>query len=223
MSTARAVEMSLFPEHAPNKPVGPILPSVFTGSNADLMLAVAPYYLTGSVCDVTYGEGKWWERYRPDRLVAHDLVKLDGVDFRDLPEADDTYDTVCFDPPYVTSGTASLDPGPRTFRERYGIDRESAYGGEDELRQLIAGGLAEACRVSSRWVLVKCMEFTSSRRFHDMPTDVVGFARACGWEVWDRIVHHTGSGPGGHNIFTPVRARRHHSYLIVFTPTGGAA
>ena len=34
----------------------------------------------------------------------------------------------------------------------------------------------------------------------------------------DLIVHHTGSGPGGHNIFTPKRARRHHSYLLVFTP-----
>ena len=32
----------------------------------------------------------------------------------------------------------------------------------------------------------------------------------------DVIVHYTGSGPGGHNIFDIKRARRHHSYLLVF-------
>ncbi len=69
----RHVEQSLFPHIQPDKPVGPILPSVFTGSNADLMLAVSPFYLTGSVMDCTYGEGRWWDRYRPEGLTYHDV------------------------------------------------------------------------------------------------------------------------------------------------------
>jgi hypothetical protein len=65
VTRARAVAHSLFPDLQPDKPVGPILPSVFTGTNADLIAAVAPFYLRGHVLDCTYGKGKWWNRFRP--------------------------------------------------------------------------------------------------------------------------------------------------------------
>ena len=96
MSAQRHVEQSLFPDIKPDRPVGYIVPSVFVGSNAELIAAVAPMYLTGSVMDCTHGEGKWWTLFRPDPFVAHDLHKLDGVDFTDLPESAETYDAVCF-------------------------------------------------------------------------------------------------------------------------------
>ena len=225
MNTTRIVEPSLFPELKPDKPTGKILPSVFVGSNADLMAAVAPYYLTGSVMDCTYGEGAWWTKFRPTSLVAHDKFKIDGVDFTDLPEADDTYDTVCFDPPYVISGTASSNRLGPDFQDRYGIGIENLkLKASDTMtfEGMIAGGLTEAIRVSRCWVLVKCMEFSqgnhvpAARNFHDIPHLVTTVALAAGCLKHDQIVHHTGSGPGGHNIFIPKRARRHHSYLIVF-------
>ena len=218
MTKVRFVEQSLFPDLKADRPVGPILPSVFVGSNADLMAAVAPYYLTGSVCDLTYGEGKWWDRFRPSPFVAHDKFKLDGVDFTALPEADDTYDTVCFDPPYVASGGESATLGD--FQHAYGIGGFRIDGGNKGLGDLIQAGLSEAVRVSRRWVLVKCMEFAqgggSTNDFRDIPFEVSVGAVALGCHKYDQIVHHTGSGPGGHNIFNPKRARRHHSYLIVF-------
>ena len=40
------------------RPLGPVLQSVFTGTNAELMRAVAPLYLTGSVLDVDLW---WWQ------------------------------------------------------------------------------------------------------------------------------------------------------------------
>lgn len=213
----------MFPDIAPDRPVGKILPSVFTGTNADLVAAVADLYLAGSVCDVTYGEGAWWTRYQPDRLVAHDLHKLDGVNFTALPEADDTYDAVCYDPPYVLSGgesSAALDDGVG-FQQRYGIgigrlEHNSARAFETLLR----GGLQECARVSRRYVLVKCMEFAQGGGqdggFRDVPFLMRTWAHDLGMRTHDVIVHHTGSGPGGHNIFIPKRARRHHSYLLVF-------
>ena len=227
MTTARWVEQSMFPDMRPDKPVGPILPSVFVGSNADLMAAVAPYYLTGSVMDCTYGDGKWWERFQPAEFVAHDKFKGDGVDFTALPEADGTYDTVCFDPPYTISGTSSDRLGP-DFHDRYGIGMENLQypttaKGTAGFEQMILAGLAETCRVARQWVLVKCMEFSqgnhvpAARSFHDIPHLVTSRALELGMLKHDQIVHHTGSGPGSHNIFVPKRARRHHSYLLVFT------
>ena len=214
----RAVEMSLFPDVKPDRPVGPILPSVFTGTNADLMVAIAPFYLSGSVCDLTYGEGKWWDRFRPEPFVAHDKFKLDGVDFTDLPEPDNTYDTVCFDPPYVMSGGESKTLAD--FQGAYGIGGAKIDGGNKALGDLISRGVAEAVRVSRCWVIVKCMEFAQgggkSADFRDIPHEVTVKALSLGCWKHDQIVHHAGSGPGGHNIFDPKRARRHHSYLLVF-------
>lgn len=217
----RDVALSMFPDIVAEKATGPILKSVFRGTNADLMAAVAPMYLTGSVLDVTYGNGAtaggWWRRFTPNPFAFHDLA-LDGVDFRALPEADGSADTVCFDPPYVPSGGASTTGPAAQFRTRFGIDRTTHYGREDEAVALITDGVTEACRVASQFVLAKAMEFVSSHQFHDAPTEVITTARALGWVLHDRIVHDTGTGPGGHNIFTVKRARRAHSYLLVFTP-----
>lgn len=230
MTATRAVQSSLWPEIQPDKPIGPIPPSVITGTNADLIATIAPLYLTGSVLDVTYGEGKWWDRFTPDPFAYHDLHKVDGVDFRALPEADESFDTVCYDPPYVISGTASSDRLGPDFQNRYGIgldnlpEMRNTGDGTTAFEQLIIDGLVECLRVARRFVLVKCMEFSQGnhvpqcRSFHDIPFLVTATARRAGWWKHDQIVHHTGPGPGGHNIFEIKRARRHHSYLIVLAP-----
>jgi hypothetical protein len=53
--TARPVQLSIV--EGMERPVGPIPASVQTGTNSDLIAAIAPLYLTGSVLNVTYGEG----------------------------------------------------------------------------------------------------------------------------------------------------------------------
>lgn len=213
MTTARPVQASLLPDLVPDRPTGRILPSVIAGTNADLIAAVAALYLTGTVCDVTYGEGGWWTKLRPDQLVAHDIdpTKGDGVDFTALPEPDNTYDAVTFDPPYIPQGGYDTSTA-RVFADRFGLTSRS----RSDLWALIDAGLGECARVSRRWVLVKCMDFVNGGAFHLGHLRVIDLAAAHGLRVHDLIVHHTGSGPGGHNIFTPLRARRHHSYLIVF-------
>jgi hypothetical protein len=221
VSTTRVVEQSLFPDLKPDKPTGTILPSVFVGSNADLMAAVAPYYLTGSVMDCTYGEGAWWSKHRPVGLVAHDKFKVDGVDFTDLPEPDNTYDTVCFDPPYVISGGESSVNLAGSFQVDYGIGSgRLEHNSGNKFEAMLRAGLTETARVSRRFVLVKCMEFAqgggADGGFRDVPYLMRRWGDDIGLKSYDVIVHHTGSGPGGHNIFVPKRARRHHSYLLVF-------
>lgn len=213
MTVQRPVQTSFM--EGMDRPVGPILTSVFQGSNADLMAAVEGMYLGGDVLDMTYGEGKWWERIRPAGLVGHDL-KTDGVDFTNLPHDDGSFDAVCFDPPYVLSGgkpSGALADGE--FQNRYGIGIANGVTGWAGLVELVTAGLTEACRVSRGFVLVKCMEFVQDR-FRDMPTLVTNHAASLGWWKYDQIVHYTGTGPGGHNIFHVKRARRAHSYLIVF-------
>jgi hypothetical protein len=207
----------MFDSH-PEKPVGRIPPSVMGGTNSDLMAAIADLYLAGSVMDVTYGRGGWWQRFTPEPFIRHDLYTLDGVDFRHLPEADDSVDTVCFDPPYVASGGESSAVLGTNFQDAYGIGGARTGYSVKGIEALIADGVTDCVRVAHQFGLVKCMEFAqgSYRGFHDIPHLVTTAALAAGARKHDQIVHHTGSGPGGHNIFDTKRARRHHSYLIVF-------
>jgi len=193
-NTRRAVQTSLLPELQPDKPIGPILPSVITGKNADLIHAVAPYYLTGSVCDVTYGRGMWWLRFRPSSFVAHDLdpTRGDGVDFTALPEPDDTYDAVCFDPPYIAPGgsatsTLGKPRGPgRGGRMRDGfalVQRSHA-----ELWDLIDKGVTECVRVlrPGGFLLAKCMDVTEGQALDLGHRRVIEMAEGHGM-----IVHET--------------------------------
>jgi hypothetical protein len=215
----RPVQHSMFPDLVDDRPLGKILPSVFSGSNADLMAAIAPFYLTGRVVDTTYGEGAWWTKFRPPGLIAHDLHKLDGVSFGDLPESSASVNTVCFDPPYIPAGGVRQKgggqaPGERAFRNAFGLEPRS----RSDIIDLLFLGLPECRRVLAPggFVLAKCTDYVSGGAFHLGHLDMIRAAEANRLQVHDLIIHHTGSGPGGHNIYDPIRARRHHSYLIVF-------
>jgi len=197
------------------RPVGRIPGSVFGGlTNAELVLEFGPLYCAGSVLDVTYGRGTWWKLFHPEPFAFHDLA-LDGVDFRRLPEAARSWDTVVFDPPYVPrQGTVPATRIEDTeYRARYGLDVSRT---PRQMRALINAGLAECARVARRWVLVKCADYVNDRKFQLGHLAVIAEGERLGLIVHDLIIHAAGPGPGGGHIRRILRARRHHSYLVVF-------
>lgn len=209
----RAVEVSMFPELRAHKAVGPLVPSVIAGTNADLMMTVRSLYLNGPVLDVTYGEGGWWKRHKPADFQGHDKYKLDGVDFRHLPYHDRSWHTVCYDPPYIPAGGDKTSTAG-SFQDNYGLRGGRNQG---QLDDLVLAGLAETARVFDRYLLVKGMDYVNGGRFTPATYRVVAAAEQLGLHLHDEIIHHSGSGPGGHNIVEEKRARRHHSKLLVFT------
>lgn len=200
-------------------PTGPLPQSVILGDNSALISAIAPLYLAGSVLDVTYGRGVWWRRFTPDPFAFHDL-ELDGVDFRDLPYEDRSWDAVCFDPPYVPTRAAHT-ASPRLkgrFRASYGL---LVPRSRSELEALIAAGLAECQRVSRSWVLAKCCDYAENGdTFVLGHVAMIRAGQDLGLRVHDLIVHVAGVGPGGSKIAEIRRTRRAHSYLIVFSARG---
>lgn len=163
-----------------------------------------------------YGRGNWWTTFRPVELVAHDL-KLDGVDFRRLPEPDSSFDVVAFDPPYVPAGSIAAsdkDQGVGDYLERYGIADAPATSAE--LLALILAGLGECARVvrPGGVVLVKCQPYQSGRSFHHVPSQVIAAGERLGLRLLDELVHRRRPGPTSTTMFQ--RARRNHSNLLVF-------
>lgn len=129
------------------------------------------------VLDATYGKGTFWRKWQPFRLVMHDL-KLDGVDFTNLPYDDFTFDAVVFDPPYKLNGT----PDPMVD-ERYGVDEPTAW--RARLR-LMREGAVECLRVvkPKGWLFVKCQDQVCSGEVRwqtDMITETLEAQRR--WEA----------------------------------------
>jgi hypothetical protein len=112
-------------------------------------------YITGRVLDLTYGRGKFWTHWRPDVLVTNDLSELMPAqwhhDARKMPFGDGEFETVVFDPPYKLAGARFGDD----LDQRYGT---SNYSPRAVVHALLLDGTSEAARLSSRWVLVKCMD-----------------------------------------------------------------
>jgi hypothetical protein len=153
-------------------------------------------YLGGpgdAVLDVTYGRGKWWTRYRPANLIAHDL-SVDGVDFCQLPELDDIIvGAVCFDPPYITTGNRETSTKQDLY-ERYGL---GAMKGWRAGRDLMEQGMKECARVLAPggYLLVKCMDYVESAGKAWNYVHVVKTGEGLGLVLHDRFIHASGPGP----------------------------
>ncbi|HEV2928423.1 MAG TPA: hypothetical protein VGW74_07010 [Propionibacteriaceae bacterium] len=168
----------------------PVLAATAWPSNAELIEDVAKLRylrLTDRVLDPTYGRGVWWRRWRPVELVTHD-VKLDGVDFRRLPEASSSFDAVAFDPPYVSVGGRKTTGMP-DFHDRYGLG--PAPSSPAELQQMIDAGLVELARVLRPHgvLLVKCADYISSGRLWPGTHLTLSTALEIGFELIDRLEH----------------------------------
>lgn len=170
----------------------PILAAQAWRTNAELVAAAAKLFFppNPSVMDATYGDGLWWTVCRPKNLVAHDLFKGDGVDVRCLPEADNHYTVVAFDPPYVSiggRGTSTLDD----FNEAYGT-LTAPTSPADLQHGLIEPGMKECARVlqPGGLLLVKCMPYVSSGHTYPGNHYTFNFAtEVIGLQYVDEFVH----------------------------------
>ena len=179
----------------------PVLAAFAWPTNAHLIADCARLgYLSAELrtIDPTYGRGKWWTRFRPVDLVAHDLYTLDGVDFRRLPHDDGSFRQGVFDPPYVCKGGRATSTMP-DFLDRYGLAR--APRTPAELQEMNDAGLAEMVRVLAprSLLLVKAADYVSSGRLVDGTGAMRDAAKALGLTLVDRFEHmgHVRAQPKG--------------------------
>lgn len=201
----------------------PIESVIKSPRNGPLIAAAAKLWIQENdlVVDVTYGKGNFWTHYRPANLETHDLFTVDGVDFRHLPERDESVDVVVFDPPYVAPGgrkTSTIDD----MNDRYAM--HSTPKNPDLLFDYIAEGLRECARILKTKpspstmrgrLLVKTMDYVWGGRMRWGRQHAVETLRAVGLEQVDELVHYSGTGPQPIGR-TQRHSRRAHTFLCVF-------
>lgn len=163
--------------------------------------------------DPTYGRGRWWTRWKPDCLVAHDQ-KIDGSDFRNLDYKDGTFDAIAYDPPYISVGGRSSS-NIKGMYEAYGVlNGPSTPKG---IQELINDGLIEMYRLvkPKGIVLVKCQSYISSGKYWPGAKYTWDHALDLGFETVDVWHHIAGLRPQPHK--TQKHARNNYSTLYVFT------
>lgn len=156
---------------AVEKPADVVLAATSWRTNAEVVAAAFKlgYLDVGwRTIDPTYGLGVWWKAQRPNDLVVHDLDvnKGDGVDFRNLPHDDASFDAAAFDPAYACMGGTETTTLP-DFNDRYG--RMTAPDTPAGLLAYNLLGLRELARVvrprnhrrgyRAGFVLVKAMDY----------------------------------------------------------------
>jgi hypothetical protein len=162
-------------------------------TNGHLIADVARLgYLEGHVLDPTFGKGTFWKIWQPARLTSHDL-KLDGVDFADLPYGDEAFDAVVLDPPYKLNGTPDV-----ALDERYGVETPTSW--QDRMA-LIEEGVAECSRVARSFLLVKCQDQVCSGAMRWQTDLVTEKAQRCDFVKVDRF------DMGGHHRPQPMDGR----------------
>lgn len=162
--------------------------------------------------DPTYGHGTFWKLWRPDDLTGTDLdpdksLAPFGVDFRELPWADRSFDAVVFDPPYKLNGTPT-----EQVDKRYGVHEPTRW--QDRMT-LIDDGLTECARVlGDGFLLMKCQDQVCSGKVRWQTVVFTRRASELGLGLVDRFDFLSyRAQPNG---VRQVTARRNASTLLVF-------
>lgn len=160
--------------------------------------------------DMTYGLGRFWTRWAPDRLIGADLDRDRArevvADFTRLPFPGRTFDAVVFDPPYKLNGTGGSHPSDAA----YGV----ATPWRGDLHAWIGSGLDEAVRVLDGTLLVKCQDQVAGGKVRWQTREFADHVEALGLRLVDmmHLVGYRPQPPGRRQL----HARRNYSTLMVF-------
>lgn len=209
-----------------------VIMSAFVSGNAEVFPKILELHVPdgAKIADVTYGSGVFWKNVNLDRyeLISSDIAT--GIDCRQLPYENESFDAIVIDPPYMEgllrskkehkAGIGSYS----NFREYYSNGDEVNNNGpkwHEAVTDLYYKAGAEAIRVlkNKGIAIVKCQDEVSANRQRLTHVEIINYYEKIGFYTKDLFVVIRQNKTAVARLKKQVHARKNHSYFLVFVKT----
>ncbi|MDR2718294.1 MAG: hypothetical protein LBB89_09565 [Treponema sp.] len=206
-----------------------VIMSAHISGNADVFAQIINLHIpVGSkIADVTYGNGVFWKNVDVSKyeLIATDIAT--GVDCRNLPYDNESFDVLILDPPYMEgllrnnvlhkAGTSTYT----AFRECYSNGDESNINGpkwHKAVTDLYFKAGIEGFRVlkNKGIMIVKCQDEVSANRQWLTHVEIINYYEQLGFYTKDLFVVVRQNKASISRLVKQKHARKNHSYFLVF-------
>jgi len=181
-----------------------------TGTNADLIPHAMDLYVEEKsiIADVTFGKGVFWRNVDLEKYDFRGTDLMTGVDFENLPYADDEIDLLVLDPPYMHGGATVKESINKCYRNK-NTSHESVV-------RLYAKGILEAARVLRKngRIFVKCQDEIESGNQRMSHVEIIQLLELFGFKLLDLLILVQSTQPAMRESYQKT-ARKNHSYLLV--------
>ena len=206
--------------------------SAHKGTNDEVFPEVLDLHVEpgSEIADVTYGEGVFWRQVPSGKyeLTATDIDptrspdSTDGIDCRDLPYDDASFDCVVLDPPYAEGFYETPDkPSDNDYwiKDRYvGTTGEQSATYHDAVLEMYAAAGEEARRVlrDDGLLIAKMQDEVSRNEQRLTHIEVTNIYEEMGFHAKDLFVVVRPDTPTVGRMYEQRRARKNHSYFLVY-------
>ncbi len=184
------------------------------------------------IADVTWGKGVFWKKVLTENYEVHGTDIATGVDCRNLPYADESFDCVVLDPPYMEGFYRKQDEHKAGSGTHAAF--ASAYSNGDEVNadthntgtkkwhaavtdMYFKSGM-EAYRVLRHKgvFIVKCQDEVSAGKQWLTHVEIINKYESYGFYSKDLFIVIRTNKPSVSRLKKQVHARKNHSYFLVF-------
>ena len=196
--------------------------SAYTSNNTEVFALILDLYIpSGSkIADVTYGRGAFWKNVNRNNYNIYPSDIKTGIDCRNLPYENETYDCVVLDPPYMHTPGGTAHVNHQNFENYYRNNslknNEKKY--HDAVLDLYFRAAKEACRVLKKKgvFIIKCQDEVCANKQRLTHVELINELAKYGYICEDLFVIIRNNKPGVSRILKQRHARKNHSYFLIF-------
>jgi tRNA G10 N-methylase Trm11 len=211
-----------------------LIVTAYVDGNAEIFPKILELHVPkGSlIADVTWGNGVFWQYVRENdyRLSATDIAS--GVDCRNLPYTNESFDCVVLDPPYMEgfyrksadnkAGSGSHSAFAEAYSNGCEVNEDSENTGTKKWHAAVTDMYFKAGKEALRVLrkngvlVVKCQDEVSAGKQWLTHVEIINKYEEFGFYTKDLFVVVRNNRPSVSRLITQKHARKNHSYFLVF-------